>query len=300
MKGDSTKLVLLILSFLIILSSAVFSSKISVVISKNITPYNKCYEGFKSEIKDELTVYYLDSNKDVISEIKSENPRVILTIGSLAYHEVINEIHDIPVVFVMVLNPQNKTTHENVTGITMNIDINVRLEYVKRILPDAKNIGILLTPESKETYSKEIKDARKENGYRFLEVTCSRENELNKHLAEFEGQVDCLLLFPDPLLLKKNNFRILMMFSFKNSIPLIGVSPKFVKMGALYGLYLDYTHTGRQASTLVKKVIAGTDPKAIPIEDIKKPTLILNRKIAKKMKVNFNQDIINSALQIYE
>lgn len=281
-----------------------YSEDVLIVLSSNIKPYNSCYEGYKDVSKRSHSKIYLPKSehgyKQFIQKIRKQKPKVIFAIGTKAFNVVSSNITDIPIVFAMVLNPKCNTLNKNITGITMNIDLDVRMEYLKKILPNVKNVGVILSNATKEIYLEKIESIENKSDYKFYKLFCSTDSELMNNLNTLEGKVGCILLFPDPLLLKDANFSVLLMFSFKNNIPLIGVSPKYVKMGALYGLYSEYSYSGIQASQVVDRIISGYEASKIPIEDIKKPYLVFNKKISRKMNLKIDAEIINSAKKIFE
>ncbi|HDS09954.1 MAG TPA: hypothetical protein ENN73_06980 [Firmicutes bacterium] len=277
---------------------------ILVILSSNIKPYNECFDGLKSSVSGTVEKEYFPENKagleELISRIIKTPPKVLVLIGSKAFDGISSEIRDVPIVFTMVLNPKFESGQNNITGLTMNIDLKVRINYLKKIMPDAKKIGIIITPEIRKNYLRKIDELESGNSCQFTKLEVETEGELFKRLKELEGNADCILLFPDQMLLDENNFSVLLLFSFQNNIPLIGVSPKYVKMGALYGLYSDYRNSGKEAGNIVKKILSGKSPAFIPIEDIKEPELIFNKKISKKMNLKISDEIIKSAKTVYD
>lgn len=307
MKNTSLRNLIYLCFLLLIVSIPNLSEAkdVYVVISSNIKPYNDCFKGFAGTFEGSYEKTYLTGKEtdfeEIVNDIRITQPKLILTIGTPAFNRVKDEITDLPIIFSMVLNPQIPKGRNNITGVTMNIDLEIRMKYLKQILPEAKNIGILLTSESKKIYGHKINAMEKKNGVKFVQLLCENAKNLPNSLAELDKEIiDCILLFPDPILLKKNNFSLLLMFSFKNNIPLIGVSPKYVKKGALYGLYSDYISSGEQSQELVSKVLSGKDAGDIPVQDIQSPNLILNINIAKKMNLEISSDVIKSAKTIYE
>ncbi|MDD3626048.1 MAG: ABC transporter substrate binding protein [bacterium] len=293
-----------IIVILIIFPVFTYGDDVFAVLSGNIKPYNECFDGLKSNVSGSIVQEYLPEDlsqiDNLIKKIKDNSPKVLVLIGTKAFDVVSPKITEIPIVFTMVLNPSIKPSQKNITGLTMNVDLEVRINFIQKVLPNAKKVGLIITPDIKKNYSEKIKKAEANSTYQFTKLEVETASELFKRLKEFEGTADCILLFPDQILLEENNFSVILMFSFKNNIPLIGVSPKYIKMGALYGLYSDYKSTGKETGKIVKRILSGNSPSSIPVEDLKDPDLILNRRISKKMNVTLSEDIINSAKQVFD
>ena len=56
----------------------------------------------------------------------------------------------------------------------------------------------------------------------------------------------------------------MLLFSFRQQIPFVGLSDEWVKAGALYALERDYPDLGAQAGGLAVKILGETPPRALP------------------------------------
>jgi transcription initiation factor TFIID TATA-box-binding protein len=70
----------------------------------------------------------------------------------------------------------------------------------------------------------------------------------------------------------------MLLFAFRNRIPVIGISDKYVKSGVLLALSFDSEDIGRQAGELANRILSG--------EDVKKFSLIKPRMV--KLSINLN------------
>ena len=68
-------------------------------------------------------------------------------------------------------------------------------------------------------------------------------------------------------------------------LPFMGLSPGFVKAGALLALAVNYTDVGAQCGEQAVHILAGRAPTALPITTPRKVTLYLNLNVAKAIGV---------------
>ncbi len=91
---------------------------------------------------------------------------------------------------------------------------------------------------------------------------------LPQALANLPNAVDVILAIPDTTVYTQQASKALLLFSFRNRIPLIGLTEAWVKAGALYALEWDYEELGRvlrrprAAHAAVVEVAAAADCRA--------------------------------------
>jgi len=91
----------------------VFAADVVAVKSRELGVYDKAIDGFKQDCSCSLSVLLMKGNLSdpgkLASAVKSQDPKVILAVGLGAAKALKAEISDIPIVFVMAMNPvQNK------------------------------------------------------------------------------------------------------------------------------------------------------------------------------------------------
>jgi len=84
--------------------------------------------------------------------VRKIKPELILAIGMDALVKV-RGIRDLPIVYLMVLNPQALIQdNANVTGVSMNIAPERQLSLLRQILPKVKKIAIFFDPGKSGNY----------------------------------------------------------------------------------------------------------------------------------------------------
>ena len=76
----------------------------------------------------------------------------------------------------------------------------------------------------------------------------------------------------------------------------MGLSPAFVKAGALLALSVDYKDVGVQCGELAAQVLAGQPPPSLPITVPRRVTLYLNLNVAKTISVKIPHRTMEGAV----
>jgi len=112
--------------------------------------------------------------------------------------------------------------------------------------------------------------------------------------------VDVLWGIPDNLVLNTRTAKQILLFSYRNRIPLVGISPEWVKAGALYSLEWDFTDIGAQCGDMALKIMKGTSISTLPPASPRKVLYSVNAKTIKYMKTDVPEAMIRQAYHIYE
>jgi ABC-type uncharacterized transport system substrate-binding protein len=114
-----------------------------------------------------------------------------------------------------------------------------------------------------------------------------------------EMEIDALLVLPDPMVCSPSIIKHLLLKSFRARIPVMGISPAYVKAGALLALACDYQDIGRQSGEIAATILAGTPPAEIAISRPRASRLFLNLAIAKQIRLNIPAKIRAEAYQVF-
>ena len=190
-------------------SNAAGAAKINVFLSHQAKPYEETLEGFKYYILKQLPeakieVFYLDQGPTAtdksIQNYKANDAEVILTLGSVATRELISVAGTAPIVAGLLLYDDIISKASNVTCVFMDFPFQVQFEWIKRLLPSRKNIGVLYNPEENQQKIEFARQAAQDAGLKleFLKVEAPRD--LPVALRTLAKKVDALFGIPDKML----------------------------------------------------------------------------------------------------
>jgi ABC-type uncharacterized transport system substrate-binding protein len=90
------------------------------------------------------------------------------------------------------------------------------------------------------------------------------------------------------------------LYSYRKSIPVLGVSEASVKQGSLFALVFDSADLSEQIAAMVSGALIGEDLSGMPAVPPRKFNLSLNVNTARKMGISLPKEMVNNAHKIYQ
>jgi len=215
---------------------------------------------------------------------------------------------DIPVIYTAVTDPvlaelakEDKTPNGNITGTSDKLPVEKQLEMIRKILPDAKTIGILYSTSEINSASaiEEYKAAAPNYGFEIVESGIATSADIPLATDNLLEKVDCINNLTDntvvsslPLILNK---------AAAKNIPVFGSEVEQVKLGCLATVGLDYYALGVQTGKIAAKVLKG-EKKASEInyQVIEEASFYANTKVAGNLGITLPKDLVSSAKEIFD
>lgn len=280
--------------------------EIAIVTSRDIAPYRAAYEGFLEVLDqsglDYRTVEYRtqrDRRKrnQVVEKIRARRPDLILTIGSAATDAVSGEIRDIPIVFSLVQDggDNDPPRGANVTGASMDIAVRLQFEKIREALPEARRFGVLYNPSVTGNLIAQARLVAEELQLELVPVAVETEAQVLDRLADLDGKIDVLWSVADPTVFTPQNVGHILLNTLRQRIPLIGLSPSYVRAGALLSLSCDYRDVGRQAGEQAIQVLSGSKPQHVPMTYPRTVSTYLNLNTEKTLHLRIAESVRKTA-----
>ena len=235
---------------------------------------------------------------------------VIATFGSPASQAAQAATQTIPIVMVGVGDPVRaglvaSLAHPggNVTGPSaLGPDLGPkRLQLLKQVIPSLVRVALLFNPNNASNIISrdEIETATRDLGMRLVQVEASTVADLNTNLRGLLSQrPDALMATVDAIL----NSQISKIIDFleSNRIPGMFSVREYVLAGGLMSYAASIPDLFRRCATYVHKILQGTKPSDLPVEQPTKFELVLNLKTAKTLGLTFPQTLLATADEIVE
>jgi putative ABC transport system substrate-binding protein len=215
----------------------------------------------------------------------------------------------IPVVFVAVADPVGSglvrsLAHpgENVTGLSdLHGDLVVkRLQFLKELVPKASRVAVLSNPNpSCLRQLKDVQSASKLLGVTILPLEARTRGEIDRAFAEMKREHAAGLLVCGDLGLTLYREHIFDQ-AVKNRVPAIYTNQGWVNAGGLISYGSNFDDLYRGAATYVIKILKGTKPSDLPVEQPTKFELVINMKAARAIGIKFPQSILVQATKVIE
>jgi putative ABC transport system substrate-binding protein len=186
----------------------------------------------------------------------------------------------------------------NATGLTsITTDLSgKRLELIKEVVPGVSYIAVLSNPTSPTNPSqiKEIKLAAQSLGIRLqpLEVRVPDDFERVFNAAT-TGHASALVALEDAFVFTHRTQVVKL--AAKTKLPTIYGLSEFVEAGGLMSYAANLSDSYRRSATYVDKILKGTKPADLPVEQPRKFELVINLKAAKQIGLTIPPNVLARA-----
>ena len=277
--------------------SAGAGDKIISVQSSDIAPYQEALNGFQSVCSAgmEKLVISKMKDKDIVKEIRKSNPSIILSIGMDAL-KIIKDIDDIPVIYLMVPNPQSVLERaENITGVRMNISQEDQVSSFLKAVPSMKNIGLIYNPDETGYLAQRAIEACRKAGLNPIAGEVRAAREAPSEIKKMEGEIDGFWMLPDVKAFSPETIEYLFLFTIKNRVPIFTFSGKYLESGALISIGMDSFDMGAQAGEMALEILSGKSISEIRPADARKEDISINLKVSGKLGISIDEDLFAGA-----
>jgi len=215
----------------------------------------------------------------------------------------------LPVVFLHLVDPvadgfvkSLARPGGNATGfITWAVLPSKQIELFSEFLPRPHRLMVLVDPKDAPTRRQlaELRGAGGTLGIQMVEHEVTTQRDVERALdATDRSKVDGVFVLSRTL---GTNFpSLILRLSTAKRLPLLGSRKEWVEQGALFSYAPDLAAIGRQAAPYVAKILSGTSPGDLPVQEPTKFELVINRRIAKALGLTIPQPLMLQADQVID
>ncbi len=244
----------------------------------------------------------VDHLPELAAEIVSLKPDVILASATPPALAVQKLTSSIPIVFTLVADPVGSglvaslaRPGGNITGMTnLNNELSAkRLELLKEMFPKTRSVAILSNPADpiNAPQLKDVEPTARSLGLhlRFIEVSDPNDfGGVSRTLAK--NRPDALLVVTSQMFVGQRA-KIIDMAA-KSRLPSVFWSGTWVEAGGLMSYGVNVPAVYRRAAFFVDRILKGTKPADLPVEQPTKFEFIINLKTAKQIGVTIQQSVL--------
>lgn len=283
--------------------------RIGVLLSQDSMPYQEVVTGFrqlldKNGVRAAIEVHALQGDetraRTAARQEAGRRTELLFAVGTLAVQAARREAPSVPLVVAMILSAEELKGAANATGVVLEVPLETELDWLRRLLPEQKNIGVLYGPAINPARISEALRLAAERGVLVHARRVETPRDLPAELEHLASQTEVLWGLADPMVLNQQTAQPLLLFSFRNRIPLVGLSRSWVKAGALYALERDFRDIGMQCGELARRILQGAPAGSLPPQSPRKLGYIINLKTAQHMKIGFPAALVKGAQEVIE
>ena len=215
---------------------------------------------------------------------------------------------DIPVVYTAVSDPvgaglakEDGSNAGNITGSCDLLPVDEQLKMIRKLLPDAKKIGILYTTSEANSVStiKEYKKVSDKYGFEIVDTGINTLADVDMAAADLVGKVDCICNLTDNTVVSA--LQTVIAAADEKNIPVFGSEIEQVKSGCLASMGIDYIALGKQTGEMAAKILKGeSKAEEMPYEVCSGASLYVNTADADKLNFALDQATVDGAAEVFD
>ncbi len=284
---------------------------------------DNCREGFLQGLANEgivegenLTVHFQNAQADTGTASQISDAFVadgvdlicgIATPSAMsAYNSALGTT--VPVIYSAVSDPvaaelanEDGTPVGNITGTSDALAVTEQLEMIRKMLPDAKKIGILYTTSetNSESTIAQYKEHAADYGFEIVDSGINTLADLDMAAADLVTKVDCINNLTDNTVV--SGLQTVLSYANEQKIPVFGSEVEQVKVGCVAAMGLDYIKLGVQTGEMAAKVLKGEKQASeMPFEVINEPSLSVNTAAAEGIEMQLDEEFVSTAAEVFD
>lgn len=215
---------------------------------------------------------------------------------------------DIPVVYTAVSDPvgaglakEDGSNAGNITGSCDLLPVDEQLKMIRKMLPDAKKIGILYTTSEANSVStiKEYKKVSDKYGFEIVDTGINTLADVDMAAADLVGKVDCICNLTDNTVVQA--LQTVIEKANSKKIPVFGSEIEQVKSGCVASMGIDYYQLGIETGKMAAKILKDEEKASeTPYITASKAELYVNTAAADKIGMKLDASYVKDAAQTFD
>lgn len=276
------------------------SPEIVVVQSADIKPFDEARSGFESACGCTVAEVIVTGSdrSDVAGAVRRLNPDGVLAIGLDALARV-HTIRDIPLFYTMTAGMGHPLQElKNLSGVSMFISPERQLQAIKEMFPAAKRIGLIYDARNTASLYERAVQYANAHSMEIVAKKAGSTRDVLPLLEELKGKIDVFIMLPDITVTNRETIDSMLLFSFRNRIPIFTFSEKYVEMGALAALTVSPFDLGAQTGEIAHKLLKSEGSGGSIRAYARKQVLLINTKIAQKLGISIPDAILKKSVTV--
>ncbi|MFA7405121.1 MAG: ABC transporter substrate binding protein, partial [Pelobacteraceae bacterium] len=264
------------------------AAEVLVVADSQLRPAMEIISGIRKSLGSSLKIISPEeARRGLKGAVDREGARVVVALGKEALAEALALPPGIPVIFDMVVTPP-VITRPNTTGFYLATPVREYSELIRKHLHSIRQMAVVGSRDQLtllgrgEAASYTVRDT----------------SEFVSRMHQMDS-ADAILLLPDTSVLTSAALDEAYLLSFRKGIPLLGVSERNVKEGALVALVVDMVNVGKLIGAAASKALKGVDIGQFPPSPPRKFDIYLNTATARRMKIDIPDEMVGMAKRVY-
>ncbi len=298
-RGTTLRWQRVVLAALCLVAGPAFAQRVFVVASSDGAPYRQALAGIQKQGQPVEALQVARDSEAVLTAALARAGRdtVVVALGVSAANVVARAAPPAAIVNCMVIGQDDGRVAPNTQVVPLEVPIETHIMWMKRLLPQARTVGLLYDPQHNDRRVADTAAALTRAGLQPVLEPVTSPSALPAALNRLTNSSDVLHAIPDTTVFAKEHSRALLLFSFRNLIPLAGPSEAWVRAGALYAVDWDYPDLGRYCMALGQRQLAGA---RAPMPAPAKTRVIVNLRSAEQLRIKWDAETLRMVAPVSE
>lgn len=243
----------------------------------------------------------------VVQQLVSRRPDILIPLSTPCLAAVLAGSSKIPVVFGIVTAPIEAGAGESfekhlphVTGAVWTAPAPESFDWIKRLFPQARKLGIAFNPAHANSQVKAaaIRKQCALKGWMLEERSVNAPGEIMEVMQSLvQSAPDIVFGMGDNTVVSA--FASVASVCMKEKIPLIAEDDSLMGSGALFSIGGDLRAEGQHVGQMAARILLGEHPADLPFEPSKEKEIAIDFEAAKRLGVTFPSDLLKQAKRFY-
>jgi putative ABC transport system substrate-binding protein len=293
-----------VIAVLVLSPAGVFAADVAVLKSSEVTAWRPVLDALRraapNHVLNEFDLRGDRVEAERVAVALKGRAAAVVALGPLAAQVAKDVLPDVPLVFCLVQDPVRLGIPATAAGVAFQTPVKNQLAAFRLVYPRGVRVGVIYS----EAVAKLVEEAQKAAiVVRIVIVARPVASDKDvpttlRGLLKGDEAVDALWIPPDPMLLGDETRRYLFAETLKAARPVYSFSPALVSEGALVSNGPDLASVGEQAGELLNRLVGG-DRTARGALLVPKAELVVNKRIADKMKIDIPADALKAASKVF-
>ncbi|MDA8428404.1 MAG: ABC transporter substrate binding protein [Geobacteraceae bacterium] len=267
------------------------AADVLIIADAQLKPVMEVTQGMRKTLHASTRTYSpAEVHGNLAAILKQEDARVVVALGHEALGEALTLPPAVPVIYDMVITPP-AVSRPNTAGFYMATPVSEYAALLRHYLPALRHVAVVSSRDFLNTLANNVSAP--------LSTFPVRNTvEFVKRIKE-QDNADAILLLPDSAIMSATAMQEAYLLSYRRRIPLLGISERHVKEGALLALVVDMAAAGKvigeYAARALKSGSVGHHPALPP----RKFDLFINLDTARKMRIAIPDEVVRMATRTY-
>ena len=267
------------------------AADVLIIADAQLKPVMEITQGVRKSLRAPIRTFSpAEVRGNLAAIMRQEDARVVIALGREALTEALTLPSSIPVIYDMVVTPP-AINRPNTAGFYMATPSSEYAELLRNHLPALKRMAVVASRALLKILADDVSAPASSHSVRNTVEFVSTVKQLDN--------ADAILLLPDSGVMTTTAMEEAYLFSFRRRIPLLGISERHVREGALLALVVDMVNVGKVIGEHATKALRSGSVGQPPASPPRKFQLYLNMDTARKMRISIPNEVVRMAKKAY-